>query len=486
MNRDRKTVTDILEKHVPRASDEQVESAGDRVLYRLHHATPRAGAESPMKNLAAARPAGKRVWPIFALAGVAAALIVAFIGNSPKDRPAPTRAGGTLDTLSDGSVVEARANSEFEIDTAPDGLRIRLLRGSVVVTAAKQSPGRHLDVHTRDVVVSVVGTIFFVTAGEAGSQVGVIEGKVRIRHSAAEVSLQPGQQISSPDFAKEQIVPDAFAWSRSAAQYMASLARPATPASPRLQNASFEVASIRPNLSEGKGGGLGPSGDRLVATNVTLKSLLTYAYQQGEKQVFYEQIVGAPGWAETDRFNIDAKIGSDARSLPIAQIREMLQSLLEDRFQLKARREMRELPIYNLVLVKGGPKLSADQTPPDPNQGFINFATEDEARPPLPRGAMRVVDSPSHTSLRGTAVPMSMLVSLLQGPSDRIIVDKTNFDGLFDVDVQFAKDSGTVAPPETPAPSLFAAIQALGVKLESGKAMLPVIVVGSVQKPSEN
>jgi uncharacterized protein (TIGR03435 family) len=257
------------------------------------------------------------------------------------------------------------------------------------------------------------------------------------------------------------------------------------------QKPSFEVASIKQNTSGKEGGSMGPRGDRLFATNIPLTTLLVYAYSPANGQFLRSQIVGRPDWADTVHFDIQAKLPGEA-PFPIGQTKLMLQSLLEDRFQLKSHRETRDLPVYNLVLVKGGPKLSEDQTPPDPRQAFINFASEGEQMGPLPRGAMRMITAPSGITLVGTAVPLPTVVTLLQGRSDRIIIDKTGFKGLFDIHLQFSPDLGTVTPgadaaaPSEFGPSLLTAIQELGLKLESAKAPLEVVVIESVQKPSEN
>lgn len=231
---------------------------------------------------------------------------------------------------------------------------------------------------------------------------------------------------------------------------------------------------------------MGPRGDRLVATNVPLKTLLNFAFAPASGVLLNSQIVNAPDWANTDRFDIEAKATGDAPSIPIAQMRLMLQSLLEDRFQLKAHRENRELPVYNLVLIKSGPKLSADQTPPAFSNGFIQFSTAGEQLAALPRGAMRIVSGGSGTKLLGTAIPVSKLLTLLQGQSDRIIFDKTGFTALFDIDLDFTPPAAIAQQTESTAPSLFTAIQDIGMKLESAKAPNEVIVIDSVHKPSAN
>jgi uncharacterized protein (TIGR03435 family) len=230
---------------------------------------------------------------------------------------------------------------------------------------------------------------------------------------------------------------------------------------------------------------MGPRGDRLVGTNVTLLSLLNYAYAPAGGVFLPSQIIGAPAWANTDHFDVEGKMPeASARPPKVEEMKAALRSLLEDRFQLKAQRETRELPIYNLIVAKSGPKAAADQTPPDPGQMFIHFASTGDPLPALPRGAARILRDPDGTTLTGTAMRMSLLVSLLQGQSDRIIVDRTNFTALFDIQVQFSPAAAVGG--DQSSPSLFTAIQEIGLKLEPSKAPLDVVVVESVKKPSAN
>jgi uncharacterized protein (TIGR03435 family) len=387
-----------------------------------------------------------------------------------------------MQTLSDGSSLEIRSGSEWQLETASDGLRIHLDQGSIIVTAARQRNG-HLYVRTRDLTVSVVGTIFMVRAEEHRSTVHVIEGKVQVRHSDAEVSLLPGEEVASSPFVKERINLVELSWSRSAPAYIAMLEQ--TPSAPALQEKpkrTFEVASIRKNTSGINSGGVRVVGDRLQATGASLRRLLWFAYQP-DGQFLGTQIFNMPGWGDVDRFDIDAKIGAEATSVPHEQIQEMAQSMLEERFQLKAHRAIRELPVYNLVLIKGGPKLSADQTSTPPKQRYIYFGAEDQT---LPRGAVRMFESPYRSAFVGQSIDIATFMSLIQGRADRIVLDKTNFNGLFDIDLQIAKDTGPLPPPDTPIPTIFGALQELNLKLEAGKANLPVLIVDSVQRPTPN
>ena len=257
------------------------------------------------------------------------------------------------------------------------------------------------------------------------------------------------------------------------------------------QKPAFDVASIRLNTSGNAGGGAGPRAGGFFARNATLRGLIQYAYAPPKGSFLAAQIIGGPNWTQTDHFDIEAKTGTGG-AVPIEQTKLMLQSLLEDRFQLKTHRETRDLPVYNLVLIKKGPKLSEDQTPPDPRQGFITFASDGQPPAPLPRGAMRMVTGAATTTISGTAISVSKIVMLLQGRSDRIIIDKTGFKGLVDVQLQFSQDLAAApadvdgTAPNQSGPSLFAAIQDLGLKLETAKAPLEVLVIDSVQKPSGN
>jgi bla regulator protein blaR1 len=260
---------------------------------------------------------------------------------------------------------------------------------------------------------------------------------------------------------------------------------------------SFEVVSVKRNLSTQEGGGGGPRGDRFVMTNVPVRILINFAFRPPKGSLLSQQIVGGPDWMRSDRFDIQAKMPGSYPSLPYDQIQLMVQSLLEDRFQFKAHRETRELPVYQLVVANGGLKLklSDDQAAPDPSQGFIDFVSgEQEDSKPLPRGAMRLTTGSSDTILSANAVQVSSVVTLLQGSSDRIILDKTALTGRFDIHLRFHRDTapatqtpdGPPSPSDAPAPSLFTAIQELGLKLESARAPLDVVVVDSIQKPSEN
>ncbi len=252
---------------------------------------------------------------------------------------------------------------------------------------------------------------------------------------------------------------------------------------------TFEVASIKVNKSGSAGGSLGPRGNRLVANNITLAALVQYAYAPPGGRVLNPQLIGGPDWLRTERFDIDARAEGNER-IPAAQFRVMLQALLEDRFQLKLHRDTRELPVYNLVVVKDGPKPSEDQTPPETRNRIISFASENEPLSSLPRGGLRMITGPTTTTLAGTAISVQTLVMLLQGQSDRMIFDKTGFDRLIDVHLEFKREDANPPDPDAAgsfaSPSLFTALRDIGLRLAPAKAPMEVLIVDSVEHPTEN
>src|SRR5262249_2392044 len=132
---------------------------------------------------------------------------------------------------------------------------------------------------------------------------------------------------------------------------------------------SFDVVSIKSSAPPGAGPvarGGGARGNRWVMSGATLRMLLQTAYRPPSEGPGQLQIVNGPNWLETERYDIQATVDCSGGLLSPAQVPLMVQSMLEDRFQLKAHMETRELPIYNLVVGRDGPKIKAseDQTPP--------------------------------------------------------------------------------------------------------------------------
>jgi uncharacterized protein (TIGR03435 family) len=195
--------------------------------------------------------------------------------------------------------------------------------------------------------------------------------------------------------------------------------------------------------------------------NVTLKQCITAAYSLKDYQVS-----SGPKWLETDRFDVVSKAeeASDDR-----QLMPMLQTLLIERFQLMTHRETKVSPQYVLVVAKHGPKLDKA----DPEAHGTNTRTT--------RG-----------HLEATNTPMSQLAVALSRILGIPVIDRTGLEGRFNLKMDFAPDSvqpGKTAPdlPENEtSPSIFTAIQQLGLKLDSEKAPLEILVIDRAEKPTEN
>ena len=259
----------------------------------------------------------------------------------------------------------------------------------------------------------------------------------------------------------------------------------------------FEVASIKPS-QEMRFQSVRPLPGRLTA-NATVKLLIQNAYS-----VEPFQIQGGPDWINSERFEIEAKADSNA---PRAQIFLMLQSLLEDRFQMKIHRETRELPVYALVAAKSGPKLAA------PKEGSCISATPDPGgewgggrmAPPTPGrmtapaqcGAVRIMLEPSGARLSGGKITMAEFVRMLSMALGRAVIDRTGVTAPFDLQLTFQPDEITAAVPPPPPgsgspdearyPSIVTALQEqLGLRLESTKGPVDTIVIDSATKPAAN
>jgi uncharacterized protein (TIGR03435 family) len=221
---------------------------------------------------------------------------------------------------------------------------------------------------------------------------------------------------------------------------------------------SFEVASVRPAAPAQNGGRASASGDRVSYINTTLANLLYRAYR-----VQFYQIDGPP-WIRTERYDVIAKAPDNT---PKDQIPLMLQALLADRFKLKVHRETRELQVYALIFVKESPKLEK-----------------------LESDAIGGVDLAADGRRRFLRTSMEQLVLYLTSMSGRPVLDRTNLAGAynFPLDLSMEEAGGINASASAiQRPSIFTSVQELGLKLESRKAPVEMIVVdGGVKTPTEN
>lgn len=257
----------------------------------------------------------------------------------------------------------------------------------------------------------------------------------------------------------------------------------------------FEVASIKPTGGRGDGR-MQPMPGRLRAT-APLRVLMGAAY---DVQPF--QIEGGPEWAEADGYEVDAAASGSPKH---PQMMLMLQSLLEDRFQLRFHRESREMPVYALVPARGGLKLAPPRDGSCVEETDVLGPLADPGAPmqppgqgptPAPRcGGLDVPLGPGGARLRGGKVPMAEFVRVLSRVFGRTVIDQTGFSGVFDVTLDFLPDDTTAGLPPPPpgaipfaiaSPSIFSAVQQLGLRLESTKGPVEVLVFDHVERPSAN
>ena len=282
---------------------------------------------------------------------------------------------------------------------------------------------------------------------------------------------------------------------------LASLAQPAQPKPelllfhPSGPPLSYEVATIKP---------VDPNtADRVVrlppgaARSTSLSPLSMRRYIMNAYGAIYAaQVVGGPDWLDKDAYNIKGKAPDDIeaafqtmkRDDQLNQNRSMQQSLLADRFHLKAHFETRVLPVYELVPAKGGLKITEIPAPPERKPGDPPL----QMRPgdPLPPGSMRtMMNSNGLRIVDARAIQMQLLARIIGGDAgDRPIVDHSGFAGYFDVTgLTWAPlgDAGATTAPD--APSLTVALQEkLGLKLVPAKDPIEVLVIDSIDRPTEN
>ncbi len=246
----------------------------------------------------------------------------------------------------------------------------------------------------------------------------------------------------------------------------------------------FEVESVKPNRTgDANMGAAAQPGGRFIARNVPVQFLIQAAYDLKGFQI-------APGsfsWISTDRFDITAK-GPEGTPNGFEPLKPMLRSLLASRFKLAVHFETRESPIFELVAAKGGLKLSAPKdttcVAPDPKN-------------PQPRERRPLCDNirAAKGLVEAHGIVMPRLAAVLSDVLGRPVVDKTGFIGTFDARLEFAPDETPVDPgsgDRVPAtdlqkPSIVTVLQEqLGVKAQASKGPVQVMVIDSVERPTEN
>lgn len=218
----------------------------------------------------------------------------------------------------------------------------------------------------------------------------------------------------------------------------------------------FEVASIKPNTSDGPGAGMSWSKSEVRLENYSLKQLIEAAYK------IKDYSFAGPPWLDSQRFDIVAKLPPDVKGDGFPA---MMQSLLRERFKLAVHRESKVMPVLALTVDKNGLRIK----PVEAGQGGTSFG---------------------RTMVKASKTSMTQLADALSSALDRPVQDLTGLPGIYDIDLKWLPDD---APPpdalptgRAPATSVFAALQELGLKLQAKKLPVVVLVVDHAEKPSEN
>ncbi|MGA7239810.1 MAG: M56 and DUF3738 domain-containing protein [Bryobacteraceae bacterium] len=227
----------------------------------------------------------------------------------------------------------------------------------------------------------------------------------------------------------------------------------------------FDVVSVKPNDPKDSRIGAFPSPGRLVIHNYTLKRLVLTAYNLKDFQ-----LDGAKGWMNDDAWDIEGTFPPVAGKSNMQMGVDRLPALLADRFHVVAHREMRQLPVYALVVAKGGPKLTAS----DPNDGKSQ--------------SLRVLPPRDPAGFTAVKMDFPWFINLLGGELNLPVVDKTGITGVYDITLSYTPQRLLDAPDYAGnGISVFTAIQQqLGLKLEAAKGPVEVLVVDHAEKPSAN
>jgi uncharacterized protein (TIGR03435 family) len=230
---------------------------------------------------------------------------------------------------------------------------------------------------------------------------------------------------------------------------------------------AFEVASIKLSHSRSAESNVDSTPGRLTATNITVRELIRLAY--GVKDY---QVERAPGWVGGERYDIAAK-GAGRKTTGNDEEQSQVSALLADRFQLTAHRETKQMQVYLLVVARNGPKMT-----------LHNDGTGAKTR----RGC-------GH--LAGTRVTMDVLAAVLSKQFERDVLNRTGLPGKYDFQLDWMPDSGpcpaadgqvaAAAAGASGLPSIHSAVQEqLGLRLESARGPVDILVIDLVERPTGN
>jgi len=247
---------------------------------------------------------------------------------------------------------------------------------------------------------------------------------------------------------------------------------------------AFEVASIRPSTPRPDGlygnyrrsGGPGTNDPgRMILENYDIGSLIMRAYDISSSYLF-----SGPDWLSDIRFDVTANIPPGATK---EKFLLMQQNLLATRLGLVVHREKREMPVYELIVAKGGSKLKT-AAPPDDAPVAPSF--DKDGFPVLRRGQTMFTSTGNRAQIRSSADTMEHLAQMLSGQLQAPVQDATGLTGHYDFTMKWIP--GTLRPEDDPGLSLESALpQQLGLTLRRAKGQVDVLVVDHVEKtPTEN
>jgi uncharacterized protein (TIGR03435 family) len=556
-----KDVDEALTRDFEIASDDEATAAGVRVRQRLETSDHRAGEfEARLDSVELADTSALRRKPQISIpvasafrrkvrtrrvqfAAAAVFVLAAVLGTAILRRPADTElyrivegyvrqgdtirsngGGGAVLELADTSRIEMRSNSELSLERASDGLRIRLTSGGIIVNAAKQRTG-HLYVQTKDMTVSVVGTVFVVNADDTGSRVAVIEGEVRVQQGATETKLRPGEQVATDPRLPSPPVVEEIAWSRNAAALIALLQPATAPRTLSVQireiREAFEEVSIRPavaGLGGGRGSGVGLpfvvrysnalgcsqgaaqiDRARFAYYGVTAYTLIVHAY--GDTKAFnlgncvdtsrVAPIGGGPDWVRSDQWDIQAKMPAGA-STDVESVRRRVQTLLAERFKLQVRRGTREVPAYALTVAGDLSRYAATADGATWLTGKERFPT---FLPPDYTGVGNNLADGNPYLFFGKDATVADLMNVIVRLGGRPVLDRTGISGRFNFAFTYpivagadGEAGGLLVPLNDATWSSFRSElqRQLGFRLEESKSVVDAHAIERVERPTEN
>jgi uncharacterized protein (TIGR03435 family) len=251
----------------------------------------------------------------------------------------------------------------------------------------------------------------------------------------------------------------------------------------------FDAASVKPNPATTSGIRINTFPNRFSGGNLTLRMLVGYAF---DLQAY--RMAGGPTWFDADRFDIEATANDGGG---VDAMRARMRALLEDRFHLRTHVELREVPIYVLTVARRDGTLGDDIKPS--GNDCLPVKPPPGAPPPPPPPQAGVVPNPARCpsmlglgNISGRKLTLDQLAATLAMHVNRPVVNRTDLTGQFDIDLRYTPDytpfipAGAPPPPSDPnAPPLFTAVQEqLGLKLETGRGPVDVLMIDSVERPS--